>query len=214
MSSFLSPGAALLRSQVAPIADSELLSTATQNDITRLRTIAAAERTPERMLLVGLAAPQVGINKAIILVDESVTEQRTGWAKELTVYINPQITASSKKIVEGREGCFSVDSHVAGIVPRAENITMQAFDEQGQRVTREFAGFTARIVQHEIDHLYGVRFPDRVGPIGVLHWVEQEQYPEYRLKWRDWPIRFSWDQWLAMKEGKPIAPQGHSMLSR
>jgi len=52
------------------------------------------------------------------------------------------------------------------------------------------------------DHLNGIRFPDRVGPDGHLHWVEDQQYPEYRKNWATWPVRCPWNRWVEMKASR------------
>ena len=87
-------------------------------------------------------------------------------------------------------------------MPRAAKIKITAFDRQGNFVTEEHSGFTARIFQHEVHHLEGIRFPDHVGEQGILHWVKAEQFPEYRETWQQWPVKCSWEAWLSMKEGK------------
>lgn len=61
---------------------------------------------------------------------------------------------------------------------RSESIRIEALDRQGNPISQEFSGFTARIFQHEIDHLEGIRFPDRVGTDGILQWVEESQFSE------------------------------------
>ena len=140
-----------------------------------------------------------------ILVDIGFdTEKRN--LGELTAFINPEILWSSSEIVYGREGCFSVDSRILGIVPRAQSIKIRALDRQGNPIVAEYSGFTARIFQHELDHLNGIRFPDRVGPEGKLHWVDPGRYLEYRNNPDNWECLCPWETWLAMKEGKPFSP--------
>jgi len=99
----------------------------------------------------------------------------------------------------GREGCYSVARQVCGYVPRANAIEIRAWDRFGNPIHERWEGFTARIFQHEIDHLEGIRFPDRVGPNGALHWVEEEDYPEYKKQWENWPHKCSWEMWINMK---------------
>ena len=153
-------------------------------------------------VMVGLAAPQIGISKRIILVDMSVTEKRKNTGK-LEAFINPEITWYSDDIVFGVEGCYSVDDHLDGKVPRSEKIIVKAYDSSGKLFENEFTGFQARILQHEIDHLNGIRFPDRVGKEGALHWVPDGKYQEYRESWETWPLLCPWDIWLKMKSGEP-----------
>ncbi len=153
-------------------------------------------------VMVGLAAPQIGISKRIILVDMSVTEKRKNTGK-LEAFINPEIIWYSDDIVFGVEGCYSVDDHLDGKVPRSEKIKVRAYDSTGELFEKEFSGFQARIFQHEIDHLNGIRFPDRVGDKGALHWIPDGKYQEYRDNWETWPLICPFDIWLKMKAGEP-----------
>jgi peptide deformylase len=202
MSVFTEPGNPLLSGPVAEVPAAEICSEEIQEIIDRMIEIAGGERADtEKRVMVGLAAPQIGVCKRIILVDTGANEKRE--LGQLKVYINPTIVWSSPEQEEGREACYSIDKRVVGVVPRSTQVKMTAFDRQGNFITEEFSGFPARIVQHEVHHLDGIRFPDHSGPEGVLHWVEEEQFPEYRENWQQWPVRCSWDVWLAMKEGLP-----------
>jgi peptide deformylase len=203
---FIPPGDPLLRSSVAAVQMDEILSEETQGIIACMYEIARGERTDtEKRVMVGLAAPQVGIPKRIILVDVGVDSDRRELGT-LRVFINPRIVWASEEQLLGREGCFSVDGRVFGVLPRAKTVKIEAFDQKGHPISEEFTGFTARIMQHEIDHLSGIRFPDRIGAEGALQWVEEHQYLEYRKNWQNWPVRCPWNVWVAMKEGKGYEP--------
>ena len=152
-------------------------------------------------VMVGLAAPQIGISKCIIIVDVGVESDRKN-VGNLVAYINPQITWYSKEISWGTEGCYSVDEHVDGKIPRSERIRVTALDREGNPINTLFSSFTARIFQHEVDHLNGIRFPDRVGEHGVLHWIPDNQYNLYLEQWENWPLMFPWQLWLDMKDGR------------
>jgi peptide deformylase len=104
---------------------------------------------------VGLAAPQIGVNKRLILVE---TEQG------IEVFINPKIVSSSKAMVESEEGCLSVPK-VYGMVRRHKKIKLKALKEDGTPVRLTATGLPAIIFQHEIDHLDGVLFIDKVEKI-------------------------------------------------
>ena len=200
MSHFLPPHDPRLNSVSKEIPLAEIPS---QDLIDLMFKLSAGERgDPKKRGLVGLAAPQIGEFKRIIMVDIGVDTTRREWG-ELRVYVNPQIVDRSEELVTDREGCFSVDKHVCGLVPRSKWIKITAYDRAGNLITEEHHDYTARIFQHEIDHLDGNRFPDRVGQHGKLHWVEEDQYPEYRIQWQTWPNTFPWDSWLAMKSGQP-----------
>lgn len=101
---------------------------------------------------VGLASPQVGRNERIIAIKE-----RRG----IEIYINPEITKRSDKTEIGEEGCLSVPG-VWGLVERAKRVSIKALDRHGRRIERDCKGLEAIIFQHEIDHLDGVLFIDKV----------------------------------------------------
>lgn len=170
-----------------------------QTIIDEMVVTAESERTGEKARgLIGLAGPQVGVMQRIILVDVGFTDQSRKYG-ELKVYINPEIVWRSEEQLVRREGCFSVDSHICGITWRAKSLKLKALDRNGNAVEEEFSGITARIVQHEVDHLDGFRFPDRVGKEGTLHWVEEDELSEYRRKWESWPKKCSWETWIQQK---------------
>ncbi len=205
MSHFLPPHDPRLNEISTEVTIDELRSKEIQDLVDWMFKISTGERNdPEKRGLVGLAAPQVGAFKRIIIVDIGVDTKRREWG-ELKAYINPRIIEKSPELVIDREGCFSVDSHVCGLVPRSTWIKISAYDRDGNEIQEEHSDYTARIFQHEIDHLDGKRFPDRVGQDGKLHWIEPEEYSDYRLAWESWPNSFSWERWIKMKEGKPYS---------
>lgn len=148
--------------------------------------------------LVGLAAPQLGISKRIIIV--GVDADGAGGQPTLQAFINPVIIHKSDETEDGREGCFST-SRVCGIVARSKRVTLKALDRDGVEVIHELEGFPARVVQHEVDHLDGVRFPDRITDDNKLHWVEEAEFGQYRKHWQEWPIHCTRDKWQAIKTG-------------
>lgn len=105
---------------------------------------------------VGLAAPQVGVGKRVIVVDVSPVD------KEIAplALINPVIV-ESRGSVTGTEGCLSIPG-VEGEVPRAEFVLVSGLDPQGEEVGIRAEGLLARALQHEIDHLDGILFIDRI----------------------------------------------------
>jgi peptide deformylase len=105
---------------------------------------------------VGIAAPQVGINKNMIWV------QRFDKAGEpFELFINPKITWRSKLMRNGVEGCLSIPEQ-RGDVERSYAIRLQYWTANGGIREENIEGFTAVIFQHEVDHLYGILFPDRL----------------------------------------------------
>ena len=108
---------------------------------------------------VGIAAPQVGRFQRLVIVDVSQMKRPVPNHGHL-VLVNPEITAWNGYAV-GREGCLSVPDYTGNVI-RAERIHLIAFDPLGQRLEYDMAGFEARAVQHEMDHLDGLLFLDRL----------------------------------------------------
>jgi len=106
---------------------------------------------------VGLAAPQVGVSEQVLVLAVPVKRHQR---VDLTL-VNPEITLAEGWEV-GEEGCLSVPG-VYDEVRRAYSIELKAFDEAGKAVELKAEGYLARAIQHEIDHLNGVLFVDRLG---------------------------------------------------
>jgi peptide deformylase len=106
---------------------------------------------------IGLAAPQVAINKQIIVIDCEPDNS----ANPPLVLINPQITAYSRELCNAEEGCLSIPG-VYLEVTRPQVVEVAFKDEQGRPRKIKAAGLLARAIQHEMDHLHGVLFVDRV----------------------------------------------------
>ncbi len=107
---------------------------------------------------VGIAAPQVGRFQRIAVVD--VSEKRGVTNHGRLILINPEITAWEGYAV-GREGCLSVPDYTGNVI-RATSIELEALDPEGSTRRYQLEGFEARAVQHEIDHLDGLLFLDRL----------------------------------------------------
>lgn len=107
---------------------------------------------------VGIAAPQVGRFERIIIVDVSIKPKIKHHGR--LVLINPEITEWEGFAV-GREGCLSVPDYTGNVI-RAQQIVLDTFDESGELRHYEMEGYEARAVQHEIDHLDGLLFIDRL----------------------------------------------------
>jgi len=106
---------------------------------------------------VGLAAIQVNIDQSLLVYD--IAPQDDG--KDLHVLINPKIVASEGSVISENEGCLSVPEFRAD-VPRAEQVFVEAVDREGRPIHLEAKGFLAIVLQHEIDHLNGRLFIDRI----------------------------------------------------
>ncbi|WP_267383345.1 peptide deformylase [Cyanobacterium sp. uoEpiScrs1] len=106
---------------------------------------------------IGLAAPQVGVHKQLIVIDCAPNDS----TNQPMVLINPKITSFSKDLSLVEEGCLSIPG-VYLDVTRPEVIEVSFKDEQGKPCKRQVTDLLARVIQHEIDHLNGVMFVDRV----------------------------------------------------
>ncbi|MGH9313638.1 MAG: peptide deformylase [Vicinamibacterales bacterium] len=130
---------------------------------------------------IGLAAPQV--HESVRLFVAGSTDEEHGFP--LTVLANPEITIAGPEVVEDWEGCLSIPD-LRGRVPRARQIQVRALDRQGRTVELKVSGFTARVMQHETDHLDGVLFLDRIKSFESLtfldefgrYWSREDVLPE------------------------------------
>jgi peptide deformylase len=126
---------------------------------------------------VGLAAPQVHEGIRIFVAALSDRDEREDPAEsDPIVLINPEIVARSSETEEDWEGCLSIPD-VRGRVPRAHQVTVKAFDRNGTRIEVEADGFSARVIQHEYDHLDGVLFLDRMRSFESLSFLDE--YAKY-----------------------------------
>ncbi len=110
---------------------------------------------------VGLAAIQVGVDKSLMVFDVANPEEGD---RRLQVLVNPRIVEAEGEIVSENEGCLSVPDFRAD-VKRAERVLVDAFDREGKPLRMEAEGFLAVVLQHEIDHLNGTLFIDRISAL-------------------------------------------------
>jgi len=110
---------------------------------------------------VAIAAPQIGESLQIFIISGKVFQAREESEEEKPdmVFINPKIVKTSKKRNPVPEGCLSVKD-IQGTIERAEKVTVEAYNEKGDKFKRGASSFLAQIVQHEIDHLNGILFID------------------------------------------------------
>ena len=116
---------------------------------------------------VGLAAPQIGKSYRIFLVDTVQLTEGEDEPKEVGVksaFINAHKVEESGEEWSYEEGCLSIP-HIRGDVERPERITIRYFDGDLEEHTRTFTGMTARVIQHEYDHIDGVLFIDKLKPL-------------------------------------------------
>lgn len=194
---FVAPNDPVLNRIAEPVDVKKIQSSEIQASIKEMFAVAYGEQQDgSKPLLVGLAAPQIGISKRIILVD--VSADGKGKLGDLHLYINPEIIESSDEQGEWYEGCFST-SRVCGIVSRP--IKIRAYTKEGKKVEEEYSGYTARIFQHEIDHLNGREFTTHITDNEKLHWVEESEFPRYRNdgEWRTWSTKCPREKWNLIK---------------
>ena len=111
---------------------------------------------------VGIAAPQVNISQRLFIMCSKPNKRYPDAPlMEPTAIINPVIIETSEDIEKDWEGCLSVPS-LRGLVPRYKDVTVEYIDQMNTKHVVNFTGFVARIFQHEIDHLNGITFVDRV----------------------------------------------------
>jgi peptide deformylase len=127
---------------------------------------------------VGLAGPQVheGVRLFVATLDAG---RDVDTPSEPIAIINPEITPITNEVVEDWEGCLSIPD-IRGRVPRLREIKVRAFDRNGERVEIRAANFSARVIQHETDHLDGILFFDRMKSFESLTFLDE--YSRYWVK--------------------------------
>ncbi|MCL7453909.1 MAG: peptide deformylase [Anaerolineae bacterium] len=128
---------------------------------------------------VGLAAPQVGVLLRFFVV-ELPEDEETGDPAETYILFNPEIVKGSGEQI-GYEGCLSIPGYV-GEVARQDQVTVKGLDEVGRAVRLKVDGYLARVFQHEIDHLDGILFTDRLTDPSTLQPVEIGEEESAELK--------------------------------
>jgi peptide deformylase len=160
-------GEAVLRQKAQALTVDEIRSRQTQDLIEWMR------ETMHDAPGVGLAAPQIGFGLQIAVVEDRPENMKDAPAEFLKererkpvpfhVVINPQITLEGAADVEFFEGCLSFAGYTA-VVARARKVKVESLDHKGNAKTIEATGWYARILQHEIDHLHGTVYIDRMNP--------------------------------------------------
>ena len=159
-------GEPVLRQQARALSRQEISSKEIQKLIEHMR------ETMRGAPGVGLAAPQIGLSLQIAVVEDRKEYHKEVSAEQLAlrerrpvafhVLINPRIqTADDDQIVEFFEGCLSLPGFFA-LVPRSRGVRVECLDHRGKSKSIEASGWYARILQHEIDHLHGNLYIDRM----------------------------------------------------
>jgi len=170
-------GHPVLRARAQPIPQNEITSARIQ------RLIDDMFETMHEYGGIGLAGPQVHEGLRVFVAGVRATpvtpELNDDADMPLLTLINPEVTLVSEPTASGWEGCLSIPD-IRGMVPRAANVRVQAFDRTGRRVTLTARGLPARVIQHETDHLDGILFFDRMGSFESLTFMD-----EYRRFWTE-----------------------------
>lgn len=132
---------------------------------------------------VGLAAPQVDVSLRLAVIETPPDLDEDGNeiedSRELFVIVNPEIVWQSREVVDGIEGCLSIPGYV-GEVARATSVRVRAQDRHGKKFRVRLHDWDARIFQHEIDHLDGILYIDRLTAPENL-WTEEEYHEEFSV---------------------------------
>ena len=164
-------GEPVLRHSARPLSVEEIRSTTVQQLVELMR------ETMRDAPGVGLAAPQIGLPLQLAVIEDDEARQREISSEVLKkrerssvpfhVIINPQLHIEPDPSVEFFEGCLSVTGFV-GLVPRATSVRVDCLNERAEPVTIRARGWYARILQHEIDHLNGTLYLDRMHPRSLM----------------------------------------------
>ncbi|HAT8692465.1 TPA: peptide deformylase [Legionella pneumophila] len=156
MNTLLDKNDPILRQTAEPLSESDFGSPWLKSLVQTMFDIMAEKGA------VGVAAPQIGISKRVIVFGTNYTKRRQPeYPIPDTALINPSLKVLTEDIQTDFEGCLNCDELI-GQVPRAMEIEYSGFDMEGNRITKKASGLEARILQHEIDHLDGILFIDRI----------------------------------------------------
>jgi peptide deformylase len=121
---------------------------------------------------VGLAAPQVFRSQRVVAVEVPPELDESGLGLAPSIFINPEVAVIGERIEEDWEGCLSLKD-LRGLVVRPHAIMLRALDRSGNRVEKELNGYPARVIQHEVDHLDGIVFVDRMADLSSLTFARE-----------------------------------------
>lgn len=201
---FIPPNDPRLTQECQPVPQEEITGDKIQNLISQMLLLCGYEadtsKTNKTSVLVGLAAPQIGETKQIIILNTS-NDYKNIERAAFEVLINPVIIWESEEKIQNHEGCFSVPNCYIGAPYRSQAVVVEAFNPQGEKVTKRYENFQAQIILHEIDHLHGIRFPERLSSEKQLHIVsENTNWTEYKKNWKSWEQCASSEKWQQLKD--------------
>ncbi|MDR3136659.1 MAG: peptide deformylase [Coriobacteriales bacterium] len=120
----------------------------------------------------GLAAPQIGINKRLVVVDTTVPEEDKEFVPDPLFLVNPVITFQSDTTESSDEGCLSIPG-ITVEIERPVSIVLEAWDLEGNTIEVKAEGFTARALQHELDHLDGITMFEHLDSIARIEKLQE-----------------------------------------
>lgn len=124
--------------------------------------IADMDETMRALSGAGIAAPQIGVSLRVVIFEVRENPRYPHVVPvPYTALVNPELEALDETEEEGWEGCLSVPG-MRGLVPRYRRLRYRGFTPQGEAIDRTVEGFHARVVQHEVDHLDGILYPQRI----------------------------------------------------
>lgn len=126
---------------------------------------------------IGIAAPQIGVSKQVALIElRGMNRYQEQIDLPLTIFINPEIEVLDKTPQGFWEGCLSVPG-MRGFVERPRHVKVNFLNEKGERQTLEAEGFLATVIQHELDHLFGTLYVDKIKDSKLF--MFQEEFDKY-----------------------------------
>ncbi len=168
----------------------EMVSKETKAIAKRLMNIIQEYKEKGRYIA-GLSAPQIGINKKIFVFDVLGNQKD---ASKYEVFINPIRQWLSNAVEEDGEQCLST-GNIVGVVKRAVEARIAAYNMKGELIFRKFRYKMARAILHQMDHLDGIRFPNRIDKEKELHVAELNERELYKYKWHNWGKTISYEEW-------------------
>lgn len=184
----LEPSNPLLRKACTTIPKKDLRKTSVQEEIEAMIDFVygtnnkGKKRKTNQSMTVGLSANQVGLSKRISIVDMAIGKR--GYS-DIQVLINPEIVWSSISMVEHGEGCVNLPT-IWGYVMRSKRIKVKALDRSGNELLLTLKGWPAILLQHEVDHLNGKLFIDKLLDPKKAHWVGKGDYKKYKTEKKNW----------------------------
>lgn len=182
------PDSVVLRSATQDVGLAELRTKALQADIDQMldfvygKSNKGENRDNHKPTTVGLSANQVSLSKSIAIVDLAIGHKDFN---DVHTLINPKIVWSSKTRVKRAEGCVNLDN-IWGEVERPNRVKVEAYDRSGNKISLDLHGWPAALLQHEIDHLNGKLFIDRIDDPTKAHLVKKGEYTRYKKEHGHW----------------------------